>query len=175
MTPLFAGLLGEAAFSTLSGRVQSLHLAQGTRRYHGQADVVRGRGLLARLCGWVTSQPPAAIGVALEVEIAASAAGERWSRFFAGHPMRSTLWAAEGLLCERLGLVTFGFELATRDGALVWTVRRVRTLGLPLPASWFAGVRAREFEMDGRYHFDVEARLPIAGLLVHYQGWLDVA
>jgi hypothetical protein len=175
MTPLFAGLLGEAAFSTLSSRVQTLHLDQGTRRYRGQADVARGRGLLAWLCGWVTSQPPAANGVALEVEIAATAAGERWSRFFAGYPMRSTLWAAQGLLCERLGLVTFGFELAARDGALVWTVRRVRTLGLPLPAGWFAGVRAREFEIEGRYCFDVEARLPVAGLLVHYQGWLDVA
>jgi hypothetical protein len=174
MSTLFAGLLGDAAFSTLSPRVQALHLAGGTRSYRGQADVERGAGLLARLCGSVTAQPPAATGVALEVEIASSAGGERWTRNFGGHPMRSTMWAENGMLCERLGLVTFAFALSVDDGALVWRVRRVRALGVPLPAGWFDGVRARESEIDGRYHFDVEARLPLAGLLVHYRGWIDV-
>ena len=174
MSALFPMLLGDAAFSTLPQRVQALHLASGTRSYRGQADVMRGTGLLARLCGWATAQPPAGQGVALQVEIATTAAGERWTRDFAGHPMRSTMWASDGLLCERLGLVTFAFALAAEEGALVWRVRRVRAIGLPLPARWFGGVRARESEVAGRYHFDVEARLPLAGLLVHYRGWIDV-
>ena len=153
--------------------LQALHLAGGARVYRGQADIVRGTGFLARLCGWATSQPPAGDGVALEVEIAADAQGERWTRNFAGHRMRSRMWARDGLLCERLGMVTFAFALAAVDGVLVWNLRRVRALGVPLPARWF-GVRARESEGDGRYRFDVEARLPLVGLLVHYRGWLDV-
>lgn len=60
------------------------------------------------------------------------------------------------------------------DPGLYWRLMRVRALGLPLPASWFSGVRAREFERDGRYHFDVAAQLPLVGLLVRYRGWLDV-
>jgi len=51
---------------------------------------------------------------------------------------------------------------------------QARALGVPLPARWFAGVAARESEADGRYCFDVRAALPLAGLLVHYRGWLDV-
>jgi hypothetical protein len=174
VSTLFAELLGDAAFSTLSARVQALHRATGTRTYRGEADVQRGKGLLSRLCGWATAQPPAATRVPLHVEIASTAAGERWTRDFAGHPMRSTMWAGDGLLCERLGLVTFGFALAAEDGKLFWHVRRVRALGVPLPARWFKGVKAAESEVAGRYHFDVEASLPIAGMLVHYRGWLDV-
>ena len=174
MSTLFAELLGDAAFSTLPARVQALHRASGTRTYHGEAEVRRGTGVLSRLCGLVTAQPPAATCVALQVEIAATTAGERWTRDFAGHPMRSSMWASGGLLCERLGLVTFGFALVAEDGKLFWHVRRVRALGVALPASWFGGVLAAESEVAGRYYFDVEASLPIAGLLVHYRGWLEV-
>jgi Domain of unknown function (DUF4166) len=174
MSTLFIDVLGDAAFSTLPARVQALHRASGTRCYRGEADVLRGTNLLARLCGFVTAQPPAAQRVPLQVEIAATSTGECWMRNFAGHPMRSTIWARKGLLCERLGLVTFAFVLSVEDNALIWRVRGVRALGLPLPARWFDGVRARESEVAGRYHFDVEARLPLAGLLVHYRGWLDV-
>jgi hypothetical protein len=65
-------------------------------------------------------------------------------------------------------------ESETDDPGLSWRLVRVRALGLPLPSGWFAGVRAREFERDGRYHFDVGAQLPVVGLLVRYRGWLDV-
>jgi hypothetical protein len=171
---LFAGLLGDAAFSTLPMRVQALHRATGTRTYRGEADVQRGAGLLSRLCGWATAQPPAAARVPLQVEIASTVTGERWTRDFAGHPMRSTMWASDGLLCERLGLVTFGFELMVENNALVWHVRRVHALGVPLPTRWFNGVKAAESQVAGRYHFDVEASLPLAGMLVHYRGWLEV-
>ena len=174
MSTLFVDLLGDAAFSTLPVKVQALHRATGTLIYRGEADVQRGTGLLARLCGWVTAQPPAATRVPLQVEIAATAAVERWTRDFAGHPMRSTMWASNGLLCERLGLVTFGFNLTAKDGELIWGVRRVSALGVPLPARWFDGVHARESEEAGRYHFDVAASLPLAGMLVHYRGWLEV-
>lgn len=172
MTPLFARLLG-SRFDALAPRVRALHLREGTWRYRGAVEVERGRGWLARLCGWATRLPPAGRGP-IEVEIVADAVGERWTRHVASHAMRSRLWDADGLLCERLGLVTFGFELAARDGAIEWRVRHVRALGLPLPASAFAAVAASEREADGRYHFDVRAALPLAGPLVRYRGWLDV-
>ena len=53
----------------------------------------------------------------------------------------------------------------------------VRLFGmLRLPASLFEGVRCREFEPEeGRYGFDVEARLPLVGRVIRYQGWLEPA
>ena len=51
----------------------------------------------------------------------------------------------------------------------------MRVLGLPLPAGWFDGVHCREYEHDGRYVFQVEAALPLAGMLIRYEGWLEPA
>jgi hypothetical protein len=172
VTPLFERLLG-SAFDTLAPCVRKLHRDVGTRRYAGEVDVERGGHPLARLCARATRLPPAGCGP-IEVEIVADAAGERWSRHVGAHVMRSRLRERDGLLHERLGAVTFVFRLRARDGAIEWTVVRVRALGLPLPARWFAAVGAREADDDGRYTFDVRAALPVAGLLVRYRGWLDV-
>jgi hypothetical protein len=49
----------------------------------------------------------------------------------------------------------------------------MRILGVRLPLRWFAQVRARCGAEQGRYRFDIAARLPIIGLLVAYSGWLE--
>jgi hypothetical protein len=36
-------------------------------------------------------------------------------------------------------------------------------------------VRTLESERDSRYRFEVEATLPLMGLLVRYSGWLEKA
>lgn len=170
---VFPSLLG-MAFARLPQTVQTLHLARGLRRYGGRVTIRRGGNWLARLCAFVTGMPPAMTDAPLSVDIVAASGGEQWTRNFDGHRMRSRLWRRNGRLCERLGLVTFGFVLQVRSGALHWRVDAVRALGIPLPARWFRRVRAREWESEGRYCFEVTAALPLAGDLVHYTGWLDV-
>ncbi len=169
---LYQALLGPA-FETLAPTVRRIHARSGRREYHGEVEVVRGSGLLSRLCAWATRLPPPARG-AIRVSIASEAGRETWARHVGGHAMRSRLWAADGLLNEQLGLVRFGFRLEAQGGDVRWRVVRVRALGLPLPCAWFAGVHACESERDGRYCFDVAASLPLAGLLVAYRGWLHV-
>jgi hypothetical protein len=171
--PLLFPLLLDAAFDTLPPRVRALHLHAGTQRLHGEVDVERGKSWLSRLCAWATRLPPAGEGP-IAVEITALPGEERWTRHIAGHAMPSRLWARDGLLCERLGLVTFGFRLQVEDDAIVWRVACVRVLGVALPARWFCGVVARESQQGDRYWFDVAAALPLAGLLVRYRGWLHV-
>ncbi|GMV28447.1 MAG: hypothetical protein AMXMBFR59_05720 [Rhodanobacteraceae bacterium] len=170
---IFPRLLGRALLQA-PPTVQALHLRGGARRYHGGVTIERGRNWLARFCALVTGMPPAMRDAPLMVDIDATPRRERWTRHFDGHRMTSTMRRRDGRLCERLGLVTFHFRLAAVDGALTWTVERVRALGIPLPVAWFDGVSAREFEENGRYRFDVSAALPLAGKLVHYRGWLDV-
>lgn len=171
---LFRGLLGDAAFDALPPTLRGLHLRRGHAEYRGEVEVTRGVGWLSRLCGWATRLPPAGRGP-IRVEIEADAAGECWTRHVGGHAMRSQLWARDGLLNERLGPVDFGFRLDGEDGAIAWTVARVRAFGLlPLPVAWFSQVSARESEADGRYRFEVAAALPLAGPLVRYRGWLAV-
>ena len=170
---LFPALLG-TAFDALPVRVRALHLREGVQQLAGEVEVERGAGWLSRVCAWATRLPPAG-SAPIAVEIVAAPGRERWTRRIAGHAMPSRLWARDGLLCERLGLVTFAFRLRVEAGAIVWRMARVQVLGMPLPLRWFEGVGARESEQDGRYRFDVAARLPLAGLLVRYRGWLHVA
>lgn len=169
---LFPSLLG-AAFETLPPRVRALHLHVGTQQLHGEVRVERGDGWLSRLCAWATRLPPAGDGP-IAVEITSLPGEERWTRHIAGHAMPSRLWARDGLLCERLGLVTFGFRLHVEHDAIVWRVACVRVFGLALPARWFRDVGACESQPGERYCFDVAAVLPLAGLLVRYRGWLHV-
>jgi hypothetical protein len=172
VSSLFAQVLG-AAFGTLAVPVHALHVAQGVNRYRGDVEVERGNTLLSRLVAAATRLPPAGTGP-LCVEIDASPVQERWTRFIGGRAMPSRLWREGDVLCERLGLATFGFRLEVADGAIAWRVVRIRVFGLSLPARWFTGVGARESAEGDRYRFDVWASLPVAGLLVHYKGWLDV-
>jgi Domain of unknown function (DUF4166) len=173
---LFRCVLGADRFDTLPAPLRTLHLRGGRAVWRGEVEVTRGTGLLSRLCAWATRLPRAGQGP-IEVEIVAIDGREQWTRHVDGHAMRSRLWAGDGLLNERLGLVTFAFALSSRGDDIVWTVARVRVLGLlPLPVAWFSQVRACESAADdGRYRFEVVAALPLAGPLVHYRGWLAVA
>ena len=130
------------------------------------------RPVLSRLVAAATHLPPAGAGP-LCVEIDASPDHERWTRFIGGRAMPSRLWREGDVLCERLGMATFGFHLEVVNEAIVWRVVRVGVFGLSLPPRWFTGVGAREFAEDARYRFEVWASLPRAGLLVRYRGWLD--
>lgn len=174
LQPVFARLLGDA-FETLAPRVRELHRRVGTHRWRGVASVRRGPGWLARFCGWLADMPGAAPDTPVDVEIDAGVVRETWTRRFGTGVLSTNLWGEDGLLRERFGPMTFGFALSAESGVLWWRVREARLLGVPLPLAWFAGVFARESEADGRYRFEACARFPLAGDVVHYEGWLAPA
>jgi hypothetical protein len=170
----FSALLG-SAFDGLAEPVRRLH-AGGPRRFAGRASVDRGTNALGRLMGWIAGLPPAAVDAPIVVDLAPDGVFEYWTRRFGAHAMTSRLHAgSDGLLHERLGPVTFRFRLVADGEAIAWRVAGARALGVPLPASWFAGVAAREGRDGVRYTFDVLAAVPFVGRIVHYRGWLDVA
>ncbi len=172
---LFQQALG-AAFFTLPEAVRRLHALRGTARYAGIASIERGRNPLARLCARIAGLPKTMREAPTTVEFIADAKREVWRRDFGGTRMHTRLAFKRGLLRERLGPLQFRYRLHPGSDALWWQVAGVRVFGLlPLPAGWFDGVRCRECERDGRYEFLVEARLPLVGLVVRYEGWLAPA
>ncbi len=176
MTPtLFQSVLG-APFFRLPETLRALHSVRGDARYAGRVSIQRGDGLLSRLCGRIAGLPAAVTDGPVTVEFVSGPAGEVWLRNFAGAKMRSRLWQNEGELRERLGPLQFRFALHTWDGMIFWNTTGLRLLGIvPLPARLVADVRCREREHDGRYEFLVEARLPLLGPLIRYEGWLEPA
>lgn len=172
---LFQQALG-AAYYSLAPCLRRLHGVRGTVRYAGVASIERGRNPLARLCARVAGLPGEVRDVPTTVEFVADATGERWRRDFGGRRMASSLAYRDGLLRERLGPLQFRYFLHARDGALWWQVAGVRLFGLlPLPVLLFDGVHCREREHEGRYEFLVDARLPLVGRIVRYEGWLAPA
>ncbi len=171
---LFRELIG-ADFGDLPLAVRQVHEDRAETALAGTCRVDRGRGMLAAILGAVASLPRSGESVALRVTIRRRAQGEVWEREFDGKPMVSSLRARAGLLEERLGPTTFAFRLVADRERIAWRLVGVRTLGIPLPVALFSGVCASESTEGGRYRFDVEASLPVVGLLVRYRGTLEAA
>ena len=170
---LFRELLRDS-YDALPAPVRALH-DRAPAVFQGRCDIERGRGLLSRLMAAASSLPAAGRDRPLSVTIERHPLGETWSRDFAGSRMKSSLRRRGALLEERLGPTVFRFVLAPSVEGIRWTLASVRTLGIALPLAWFRGVTASESADGDRYTFDVRAAVPVAGLLVHYRGYLDVA
>ncbi len=80
-----------------------------------------------------------------------------------------------GELEERLGPATFRYRLVADARGIRWNFVGARVMGIPVPSFATARISAEESLLDGRYAFDVQASLPLAGLLVHYRGTLAPA
>jgi hypothetical protein len=172
IAPLYRRLLGER-FDVLPPRVRALHDLDAVAVWVGRAMVERGTHALARLIAWLSGLPPAGRDVALRVTFTPREGREHWRRDFGGHAFRSVQYQHDGLLCERVGMTTFMFALEASPDGLALRLAGLRVLGLPVPAALHPRVRTLESDRDGRYHFEVESRLPWIGLLVRYAGWLD--
>jgi hypothetical protein len=170
--PLYRRVLGPC-FDALPARVRELHDLQGPSVWTGMADVERGRSLVSRLAAMVSGLPPEGRDQPLRVTFEPVGAHESWSRQFGSALFRSVQYESGGFLRERVGPTTFVFTVLASAEGLALRLDGFRVLGLPLPRLLHPAVRTFECERDGRYHFEVEARLPLFGLLVRYGGWLE--
>jgi len=104
--------------------------------------------------------------------------GERWNRTFAGRSFTSFQSAGRGtsahLLRERFGPLAFDLALVVEGAKLCLVVRRWSLWGLPLPLLLAPGGDSYEMVIDDRFHFHVEIRHRLIGLIVNYRGWLEI-
>ncbi len=171
---LFQAVLGER-WHQLPPAVQRLHSVRDVVRFSGTATVTRGESVAARLAAFLFGFPKSGIAVPLTVTITRTPTGEVLERDFDGRRLRSHLTASDRPFhCrERFGSLTCELELPVREASLHFPVRRGWLLGLPLPAALLPQSHAREFEADGRFHFDVALIAPLGGgLVVRYRGQL---
>lgn len=170
--PLYRRVLG-AGFDALPARVRELHDLHGPSVWVGVANVERGRSLVSRLAALASGLPPEGRDQPLRVTFEPVGGKETWSRQFGSAPFRSVQYQRGGFLLERVGPTTFVFSALASPEGLALRLDGFRLLGVPLPRLLHPAVRTFESERDGRYHFEVEARLPLFGLLVRYAGWLQ--
>lgn len=177
-TPIFREILGPA-FDQLPEPVKALHDSAADRQWRGQASVRRGRNPLARLVAAVMGFPPAAASIPVTVAFSPDPAGhgEIWTRDFGGRIFRSRQAAGRGkdhgMLVERFGGAAFTLALEIRQARMYLTPHRWTLFGMPMPGFMLPGGESFETAADGRFCFHVEIRVPVAGLIVGYQGWLE--
>ena len=176
LVPLFQTALGDR-FADLPDALRDLHLVLHRRRWKGRAQIIRGRGLLARLVCRIVGFPPAGQDVAVSVSMHRQGLVEHWVRDFGGKRFRSILSVADAdmdAVWEQFGPFRFEIGLNVLGRQLEYPVRRARLFGLPWPMALTPKSDTFEGEdADGRATFDVAISLPIVGRLIHYQGWLE--
>jgi hypothetical protein len=155
-----------------------MHHCAGPLVAVGEADVLRGYNPLARLVAFAMGFPAAGRQVPTRVVFTPRAGGECWTRTFAGRSFTSFQSAGRGrsahLLRERFGPLTFDLALVVEGAQLRFVVRRWSLWGLPLPLALAPGGHSYEMVIDERFHFSVEIRHRLIGLIVHYRGWLEI-
>ena len=168
---LYRRLLGAVAFDRLPEPVRALHDGAGrSTTVVGTADVVRGRGVIARLICAAFRLPAAGASVPLTVTVELRGAGERWTRCFAGRAMTSRqALSRDGALVERFGPVLVAVEVVADDVGLVSLPRRTWLAGVPIPVALMPSGRGRESARDGRYRFDVDIGW-LGRIVVSYAG-----
>jgi hypothetical protein len=173
---LFPTLLGHVAWQSLPEPVQRMHGATTRVTAYGEADVEGDNNVIVRALRRLLGLPSPGLRQTLAFVIERSGGGETWTRRFAQGEMRSVLKcnADATELLERLGPVTLHFSLRHDASGIDWHLRSVRAFGLPLPRAWAGEVQSRSSAMNGRYAFAIDTRLPLAGRLVAYRGWLEI-
>jgi hypothetical protein len=173
--PLYRRILGPA-WDTLAPQIRALHTVSATSSFSGRCSVVRGRNPLARLAATLIGFPLTGPDQPLTVQLSRERDGERWARSSAGRSFVSRQFEGRGrsrwLVRERFGVVSVDMALVVEDANLRYVLRRWALCGVPLPLVLGPRSHALESVRDGLFHFDVEISLPLAGLVVRYEGLL---
>lgn len=173
---LFETILG-TSFNQLPTQLQDLHTFTDQRVWRGEAHITRGKSFRSKVAGWLAGFPDESQAAPVQVTMYQSATGEIWQRKFGLSGFRSNLSHktrnGSTIMTERFGLMRFEIGLNLNDGCLHYPVLRGTLFGLPLP-KWLLPVSNTFEHVDhqGRACFNVKISLPLAGPVVHYQGWL---
>jgi len=169
--PLYARVAG-TDFARLPEKVRAMHDLRGDGGAEGEAEVKRGDHPLAKCVAWMMGFPPEGQHK-VHVAFSEHDGVECWTRAFGEHRFKSHLSAKGGQLTERFGPLRFRFDLPCDEKGLTMPIKGWSAFGLPLPLALAPQGIAREWQEDGRFHFDVPIALPNIGMVVHYKGWLD--
>ena len=176
-TPLYQRLIGPA-FADLPEVTQSIHNVDGELTARGRGRVARSQHALGN---WVADRltlPRAANDIPVAVVFEETHDGETISRTYDGqllttHQSEGT-GHDHGLLKERFGPVTLFIHLEAHKDGIDFHLKKARIGPIPLPALLRPNVMARERSLNGRHHYFVRVGLPFIGMLIEYEGWLEL-
>ena len=160
---------------------ENIRLAHSVgREMNGTFRIAYGTGWLAKQLARRSPLPCAAAAADTRLTIFADDDGERWERRFDGAAFTTRQWQGRhGQLVERFGEWELHFKLRVEAGNLFYQPSGARLcLGawhIPMPLACAPNVFAKEMS-DGvaRVLVSVRVTLPLVGLLITYEGHLNV-
>jgi len=172
--PLYVRYLKER-YVHLPQAVQDLHNFDEEAIYTGECDVERGTNPFCKFVAWMLSLPPHGHAHKLKVHFKKEGGAEHWTRYFGNKTFYSKQWDKDGTLYEQVNVTTLAFDIDVSKEKLSLKLKQVYTLGIPIGWLFKPKVVAEESEEAGIFRVNVEVYLPLFGLLVKYNGWLEKA
>lgn len=173
--PIFKRVLGDA-FETLPPQLKVLHGGEKHTVWRGEAETRYDKNILVRLIRKVTGIKAGLGTVPVTVTIDADSEAETWERSFDGKGFKSRLSPGTGcnkhLMMEKFGPLSVALSLEVKNHELHFVPRRWFILGCPMPNALLPRGTSFECEKNGMFYFDVEIRVPMAGLIAAYKGVL---
>lgn len=175
--PLYQQTLGDQ-WPKLPHSLREMHNLKDRLTAQGTARVVRGKSLLSRVVAGILGFPNAGEQVPVTVSFEKQGDQELWTRNFAGKEFQSIQrlhkTKRDGLIHEQFGPVSVGLAMLIESDRIKIVVRSWRLFGIPMPLILAPGGEASEFESHGLFHFSVEIKAIFTGLIVQYQGCLEI-
>lgn len=178
-TSVVAHWFGET-FENLHPLLQRLHRNGG--RLVGTISIGRGRGI----SGWLGQRFAQRLGIpcsspttTLQVDIRHEGSALHWDRCFGdGHKVRSTFhpvgrWPT-GYWVEQTGPVRLHMAVDINEAGWYWRCVGARVAGIPVPLWMFPRTTAFKRIEAARYRFHVSFALPLLGMVLWYEGLLDL-
>ncbi len=169
-TNVLTSYMGDAFFR-LAPKLQQAHVGHVCLR--GWATVERGNWLAHLICN-VMRFPKASQRCELKVECKHSKTRMEWKRNFAGVKMESYFEIKKDFLLEKLGMLKIYFNAIEENTSLHYKPVFMTYFGLRLPKFISPLVIAYESEVDDKYRFFVDVKMPLIGRVIAYNGELDV-
>jgi hypothetical protein len=162
----YEAVLG-VAFASLHARVRRAHLPP--LRATGTIDVQHGQGWLVRPMIWLMKLPAAGLRQPVRLDVAADGAELVWTRSIGGSILRTRQYATSSRLVECSGVGRIAFDLAEKDGALVYRQSSIHVAGLPVPPSLGPRVDAVVSATPEGWRVEVTVRWR-GRIICHYAG-----
>ncbi len=163
-------------FKTLPPSLKAVHARAEGQVWQGEAEVISGKNPLGKLVAMILGLPARARRTSVSVTFEPLPNGQKWLRDFGGHKFSSTFTKGTGksehLLSETFGPVRVNLAMVKKGDQLHFVPRRWSLFGVPMPRFLLPQEDSFEFEHDGVFNFNVTVRVPIAGHIVGYRGWL---
>ena len=174
--PIFETIAGKA-FDELPPTLQLFHSQTGPHHWHGQASAQAATNPLGKLIGRIVGLDLETGDWPLDVHVRQDKDGEVWERRFGERSFKSRFSVGQGknerLLVEQFGPAKIALACIIENEKLHLIPRRVSVFGIPVPGFLLPKEDSYEYEENGRFHFNINVKVPIAGRIAHYRGWLE--